>query len=220
MLRIRSSEITHVYTDGSSIYTLNLVPGQAIYGEKLITQDEIEYRLWNPRKSKMAALIHKGCKIFPFTMDSTVLYLGAASGTTASHFSDICTRGMIYCVEISPRPFRKLVSICESRENMMPLLADANRPEDYQGIVGRADILYQDIAQRNQAEIFLKNLGFVKEEGFAFLMLKARSVDVTQRPERVYQAVEEKLSRSGVNIIQSVNLEPYEKDHAAFIAQK
>ncbi|MFQ5909329.1 MAG: fibrillarin-like rRNA/tRNA 2'-O-methyltransferase [Thermoplasmata archaeon] len=220
MLRIRPSEIPHVFTDGSGLHTLNLVPGQAVYGEKLTTQEGVEYRFWNPRKSKLAALILKGCEVFPFTEQSTVLYLGAASGTTASHVSDICSCGMVYCVEVSPRPFRNLISISESRENMMPLLADANRPEEYQRIVGRADILYQDIAQRNQAEIFLKNIRFVNEDGYAILMLKARSVDVTQRPERVYRAVEDELSRSDVNILQRVNLEPFEKDHAAFITQE
>jgi fibrillarin-like pre-rRNA processing protein len=218
--RIRPSETRHVYTDGTSIYTLNLVPGQAIYGERLVAQDESEYRVWNPRKSKLSALILKGCKSFPFTGTSTVLYLGAASGTTASHLSDICVQGMIYCVEISPRPFRKLMSVSENRENMLPLLADANRPKHYQRIVGKADVLYQDVAQRNQAEILLRNLELVKEEGFAFLMIKARSIDVTQRPDKIYRDTEERLSSSGVRIMQRTNLEPYEKNHAAFVIQK
>ena len=220
MPRIRSAGIEHVYTDGPGLFTRNLVPGEAVYGERLRTQDGSEYRYWNPRRSKLAALILKGCDLFPFTADSTVLYLGAASGTTASHLSDICSRGTIYCVEVSPRPFRKLVSVSESRKNMMPILADANKPEDYRAAVGRADIVYQDVAQRAQAGILLKNLGLVRERGYAFLMVKARSVDVTKRPTRVYDAVEDELLRSGVNILRRVNLDPYEKDHAAFIAQK
>lgn len=220
MPRIRSSGIRHVYTDGASIYTLNLVPGRAVYGERLVTQDEIEYRVWNPKKSKLSALILKGCKSFPFTGTSNVLYLGAASGTTASHLSDICARGKIYCVEISPRPFRKLVAVSENRKNMLPILADANMPRHYQRVVGKADVLYQDVAQRNQVEILLRNLELVKEGGFAFLMIKARSVDVTQRPDRIYRDAEERLSSSGVRMIQRTNLEPYERDHAAFVIQK
>jgi len=217
---IRPLGIEHVYTDGPGLFTRNLVPGEAVYGERLKTQDETEYRFWNPRRSKLAALILKGCEVFPFAADSTVLYLGAASGTTASHLSDICSRGVVYCIEISPRPFRKLVSLSESRKNMMPILADANKPESYQAAIGRADIVYQDIAQRNQAGILLKNLGLVRERGYAFLMVKARSVDVTKRPKRVYDAVEDELSRSGVNVLQRVNLDPYEKDHAVLIARK
>ncbi|MFQ6107736.1 MAG: fibrillarin-like rRNA/tRNA 2'-O-methyltransferase [Thermoplasmata archaeon] len=217
---IRPSDIPHIYTDGSNLYTRSLAPGRAVYGERLVTQDGVEYRFWNPKKSKLAALILKGCKTFPFATDSTVLYLGAASGTTASHLSDVCTQGMIYCVEIAPRPFRKLMSVSESRENMAPLLTDANRPENYMTVLGRADILYQDIAQRNQAEIFIKNLGLIKEDGFAFLMLKARSIDVTRKPEKVYQSVENELADAGVRILQRVDLAPYERDHAAFLARK
>lgn len=220
MPRIRPSETRHVYTDGTNLYTLNLVPGQAVYGERLVTQNGSEYRVWNPRKSKLSALILKGCKSFPFTSTSNVLYLGAASGTTASHLSDICAQGMIYCVEISPRPFRKLMTVSENRGNMLPLLADANTPRRYQRVIGRVDVLYQDVAQRNQVEILIRNLKLVKEEGFAFLMIKARSIDVTQRPDRIYRDTEEALSSSGVRIIQRTNLEPYEKDHAAFVMQK
>lgn len=220
MPRIRSSENRHVYTDGTNIYTLNLVPGRAVYGERLVIQEESEYRVWNPRKSKLSALILKGCKSFPFTDTSAVLYLGAASGTTASHLSDICAQGLIYCVEISPRPFRKLMTVSENRENMLPLLADANKPRHYRRVVGKVDVLYQDVAQRNQVEILVRNLELVKEEGFAFFMIKARSVDVTQRPDRIYRDTEETLSSSGMKIIQRTDLEPYEKDHAAFVIQK
>jgi fibrillarin-like pre-rRNA processing protein len=127
---------------------------------------------------------------------------------------------MIYCVEVAPRPFRKLVMVSESRSNMMPILSDAAKPEDYRAVVGRVDVVYQDVAQRDQAGILAKNLGMLREGGLAILMVKARSIDVTKKPSHVYGLVGEELSRSGLRVLQRVDLTPYEKDHAAFIARK
>ncbi|MFQ5883564.1 MAG: fibrillarin-like rRNA/tRNA 2'-O-methyltransferase [Thermoplasmata archaeon] len=217
MEKIVPHELPHVYTDGRTLYTENLVPGQSVYGEKLVPHIGVEYRAWNPKRSKLAAFILKGCRIFPFEKKSTVLYLGAATGTTASHVSDIVAEGMVYCVEISPFPFRKLVSLCETRPDMTPLLADANNPEGYEQLVGKVDVLYQDIAQRNQVEIFLKNLKFLKEKGAAYLMVKARSIDVSKDPEEVYDSVKQKLIEAGLNVIESSDLTPYEKDHMAIV---
>jgi fibrillarin-like pre-rRNA processing protein len=202
------------------LFTRNLVPGEDVYGERLRNQDGVEYRFWNPRKSKLAALILKGCEFFPFNPNSTVLYLGAAGGTTASHLSDICSHGMIYCVEISPRPFRKLVTVSERRGNMMPILADANRPQDYQTIVGRVDVVYQDVAQKDQVGILLKNLNLLREGDLAFLMVKSRSIDVTRKPADMYDLVESELLREGVEVLRRIDLAPLEKDHAAFVACK
>jgi fibrillarin-like pre-rRNA processing protein len=211
--------VTHklVYTDGRTIYTRNLVPGQSVYGEKLVASEGVEYRAWNPKRSKLAAFIIKGGKTFPFEGKSTILYLGAATGTTASHLSDIAAQGMIYCVEISSLPFRKLVSLCETRRNMMPLLADANNPEGYEKVLVEVDVLYQDIAQRNQVEIFLKNLKFMKEGGTAYLMVKARSVDVSMDPKAVYESVKHDLKRARLKVVESKDIAPYEKDHMAIV---
>jgi len=220
MVRIRPSEFPHIYTDERDIFTKNLVPGSSVYGEKLVKEGGIEYRLWDPRRSKLSALLHKGCKFLPLERKSKILYLGAASGTTASHLSDIAVEGTIFCVEISPRAFQKLVTICEERTNMMPILADANKPESYESYLGKVDILYQDIAQRHQASIFLKNMRFLKEEGIGYLMVKSRSIDVGARPEAIYRKVEKEMISEGVNVLDTIPLEPYEKDHAAIIVEK
>lgn len=216
-MEIVPHEIPHVFTDGTTLYTENLVPGQSVYGEKLVPHIGIEYRAWNPKRSKLGAFILKGCKTFPFEEKSTILYLGAATGTTSSHLSDIVRDGMVYCVEISPLPFRKLVSLCETRHNMTPLLADANNPEGYEQLVGKVDVLYQDIAQRNQVDIFLKNLRFLEEHGVAYLMVKARSIDVSMDPKDVYSSAKERLQEEGLNVVESSDLAPYEKDHMAIV---
>lgn len=217
MGEIEPHRMPHIYTDGRTIYTRNLVPGQSVYGEKLVLSEGVEYRAWNPRRSKLAAYILKGCRTFPFDRGSTILYLGAATGTTASHLSDIATQGMIYCVEISSLPFRKLVSLCETRRNMVPLLADANNPEGYQKLIAEVDILYQDIAQRNQVEILRKNMKFLRESGVAFLMVKARSIDVSMDPKDLFESVKSELKQSGLKLVESKNLAPYEKDHMAIV---
>ncbi|MCK4443290.1 MAG: fibrillarin-like rRNA/tRNA 2'-O-methyltransferase [Thermoplasmata archaeon] len=208
-----------VFTDGRTLYTINLIPGQSVYGEKLVPHLDVQYRAWNPKRSKLAAFILKGCRTFPFRKDSTVLYLGAATGTTASHLSDIVTEGSIYCVEISPPPFRKLVSLCETRHNMIPILEDANSPETYEHLTGRVDIVYQDIAQRHQVDIFVKNLRLLEEDGTAFFMVKARSIDVSMIPENVYSSVKDDLRRAGLKIVESKELAPYEKDHMAIVLE-
>lgn len=210
-----------VYTDGHRLFTRNMVPKNQVYGENLEVQDGVEYRAWNPKRSKLAAAILNGCKNVPIKQNSNVLYLGAATGTTASHVSDIAVDGIVYCVEISPRAFRYLLPLCEIRKNMMPILADANKTELYGRIVGSADIVYQDIAQKEQAAIFLKNINeFLAKDGYGILIVKARSIDVTAHPKEIYDNVLKELSGSRINIQEVVNLEPYEKDHIMITCTK
>jgi fibrillarin-like pre-rRNA processing protein len=218
MVEITPQGLPGVYTDGRSIYTVNLVPGQSVYGEKLEPHLDAQYRAWNPKRSKLAAFILKGCKTFPFKEDSTVLYLGAATGTTASHVSDLVSNGTIYCVEISPPPFRKLVSLCETRDNMIPIMADAHSPETYEQLVDTVDIVYMDIAQRHQVDIFLNNLRLLKDGGTSYFMVKARSIDVSKDPKSVYDSVKEELRAAGLNVLESSELNPYEKDHMAVVS--
>ena len=142
------------------IFTRNLVPGMQVYGEKLVKYGDDEFREWTPFKSKPAAAIVKGLNQFGLKPGDKVLYLGAASGTTVSHFSDIVgDSGMIFALDFAPRVVRDLVGLCEARKNIAPLLEDANKPESYkEKIIHPVDFLFQDIAQKNQAEIFMKNV--------------------------------------------------------------
>jgi len=217
---IHRSDIPHVYTDGQRVYTANLAPGVAVYGERLVTQDGVEYRTWDPRRSKLAALVRKGVGVFPFRRRTDVLYLGAAQGTTVSHLSDICVEGTIYSVEVSRRAFQKLFEISERRPNIMPILGDAGAPEAYLRIVGPVEALYQDVAQRDQVDIFRKNLRFLRPEGVGILIVKARSVDVAAKPKDVYAEVRRDLSTANVDVLEMTELDPFAKDHAAFVVEK
>jgi len=219
-VQIRQSDIPHVYTDGDRVYTVNLDPGVAVYGERLVAQGGVEYRAWDPRRSKLAALLQKGVGVFPFGRRTDVLYLGAAQGTTVSHISDICVEGTIYAVEVSRRAFQKLLALSERRHNVMPILGDAGKPEAYERLVGPVEALYQDVAQRDQVEIFAQNLRFLKPGGFGLLMVKARSADVTAKPRDVYARVRRELAAAGLSLVQATELDPLEKDHAAMLVER
>ncbi len=207
-----------VYTDGRHLLTVNGAPGKDVYGERRVDIDGIEYRHWDPYRSKLAAMIMLGAKRFGLESDSKVLYLGAASGTTASHVSDIVSEGYVFCVEVSERSFRDLVRVCETRKNMIPILADANTPEEYGEIIEGVEFVYQDIAQRNQVEIFVRNMAaFEAERGI--LMLKSRSIDVNRQPKTVFREVRKSLLEKCLKIKDVFELEKYSKDHAAFIME-
>jgi len=209
-----------VYSDARDFFTLNLVTGVKVYGERLLTCGGREYRRWDPHRSKLAALLQRGCPAWPFKVDTEVLYLGAASGTTASHLSDICTAGRLYCIEISSRVFRKLLDVAVRRPNMMPFLGDAGRPDSYKSLFGFVDVVYQDIAQRDQVPIFLKNVFFLGPGGFGFLMVKARSIDVAAQPADIYRQVSKDLTAAGLDVLGIVRLDPFQKDHAAAVVQR
>ena len=206
---------------GTDLFTVNLVPGKQVYDEKLLRIDNKEYREWNPRKSKLAAAILKGIGQIGVRPGQVVLYLGASSGTTPSHVSDILGKdGFMFALDFAPRVVRDLVFLCEERKNMCPLLADANKPEEYLGRVCEVDFLYQDIAQRNQAEIFMKNVDlFLKKDGFAMLCVKARSVDVTADPNYVYKKIKADLEKK-YTMIDWKKLDPFERDHCVFLIKK
>lgn len=205
--------------DDQRIATPNLAPGMRVYDEDLLTIEGVEWRTWNPMRSKLGSYIVKGGRNFPLQRDSKVVYLGAANGTTPSHVSDIVREGVLVAVEFSPRSFRDLLNVAKHRPNMIPILADAWRPELYERYVGKVDLLFQDIAQRQQAAIFAKNL-LVFKPAWGILAVKARSVDVAANPRDVYQAVADEVERvSGYDVIESVDLGPFEKDHAALVVR-
>ncbi len=179
-----------------------------------------EYRLWNPRRSKLAAAVLNGLETFPFQDNSKILYLGASTGTTPSHISDITSDGLIYCVEFAPRVMRKLLDLSQIRPNLIPILDDATKPRNYLHLVEKADIIYSDVAQPSQTQIFMENMRlFLKDGGLGFLMLKARSIDVTRNPEEIYREEESRLKTAGFRVLEKINLEPYEKDHMAFVCE-
>jgi len=200
-----------VYRIGRDIATENSTPGFRVYDEKLLKSKDREYRLWDPYRSKLAAGILKGLKKFPFDSNSNVLYLGASSGTTASHLADICNNALIYCVEFSKRMMQELLPLTMRKRNMIPILADAKIPSMYLHQIAKVDVLYQDVAQKNQAEILLKNSELFNPR-FAILSIKSRSINAVESPKKVFKREINEL-RKDFNVLQKIDLRPYEKDH-------
>jgi len=178
------------------------------YGEKKFG----EFREWKPYRSKFSAMILNGY-IPQINPGWKILYLGAATGTTVSHFSDIFDRGVIYAVEYSAKPFLKLLRLSMERKNIIPLLKDAEKAEEYSGIVEKVDFIYQDVAQKEQIKIFTMNANmFLKSEGSGLITVKARSIDSTSEPEEIFERVLNDLAIN-YDIISHGTLEPYHKDH-------
>ncbi len=222
---MKQSRFHRIYEKGKrrkKLFTKNLIPGKTVYDENLIKENNLEYREWDARRSKLAAAILKGIDKIGIEKGSVVLYLGASSGTTVSHVSDIVGKeGFVFAVEFAPRMMRDLVFLCEGRKNIAPMLYDANKPEEYkEKMADEADIVYMDIAQRNQAEIFLKNVDmFLKKGGMGLLAVKARSVNVTEKPSKIFRQVREKLEKN-LKVIDSKMLSPFQKDHCMFVVKK
>jgi fibrillarin-like pre-rRNA processing protein len=209
--------------DGSQrLATKNLTPGRNVYGERLVCYEGVEYRLWDAFRSKLAAAILKGLKNVPIKPGHQVLYLGAASGTTASHVSDIVgENGHVYCVEFASRAMRELVNnVCAYRRNMSPLLEDARLPERYALFIkGKVDDIYCDIAQPEQAKVLADNADlFLKNSGWVMLAVKAQSIDVTKEPSEVFKREVKVLESRGFRIADIIHLEPYDKAHAMIVA--
>jgi fibrillarin-like pre-rRNA processing protein len=208
--------------DGSArIATRNLAPGKRVYGERLFKWGDVEYREWNPYRSKLAAALLKGLEELPVKEGDRVLYLGAATGTTASHVSDIVgPKGKVYAIDIAPRVMRELIVVCESRPNMYPILADARKPYEYRHIVEIVDGIYADVAQPEQAELVADNADyFLREGGWLLLAIKARSIDVTKEPSEVFKREIDILKQRGFEIVDMVHLEPFDRDHAMVYAR-
>ena len=222
---IKQSKIFEVYELQDSrrrqLYTINMVPGQKVYDEGLIKENGIEYREWDAYKSKLAAAILKGSPNISIRKNDVVLYLGSASGTTVSHVSDIVgIDGFVFAVDIAPRVMRDMIFLCYKRKNIAPVLADANKIDDIKEKICGVDVVYQDVAQKNQMEIFLKNVSmFLKGGGYGLLAAKARSIDVTRSPKQIFKEIKEKLEKY-LTIIDYRELEPFQKDHCMFICKK
>lgn len=184
-----------------------------VYGEKSING----HRVWDPYRSKLAALYYlsEGVEL---TSDLRVLYLGAAHGTTVSHVADYVD--MVYAVEFAPKPMRDLLEIAERRTNIIPIMADAADPSPYAPLIEEVDIIYQDVAQRDQVIIAGKNSIFLKSGGRLILMLKTRSIDVSREPGNVLEESLVGLRAGSIRIDTSLWLTPYHLDHAAILCTK
>ena len=219
--KMKQTKHAKIFEDRGRIYTINLVKGKKVYGERLFIERGIEYREWDIRRSKLGAAIKKNIKQLGFKPGNVVLYLGSASGTTVSHVSDIIgPKGLIFALEFAPRVMRDLMFMCNDRKNIAPILADAHQPQKYEDKMCMVDFVFQDIAQKDQAEIFLRNCElFLKDDGLAIIAIKSRSIDITKKPTLIYKIVENKLKEK-MDVIDFKTLDPFERDHCVFLCRK
>ncbi|MEM0139232.1 MAG: fibrillarin-like rRNA/tRNA 2'-O-methyltransferase, partial [Ferroplasma sp.] len=189
------------------VYSLSQY-NNSVYGEKIKAYNGTYLREWNPKRSKLGAAILKGFNNIPFNEKSNVVYLGASTGTTVSHVSDLCFKGKIFAVEFSYDSFVKLYSLARIRNNIFPILEDANLPEQYSFFAENPDIIYQDIAQRNQVEIFNKNSEIFTSARKAILIIKIRAISSSRSDEHILKASLKKIN--GFKIINIIDLKPYD----------
>jgi len=220
------------------LVTHNLTPGESVYGEKRIQVQNsaptasaeetngdsapattVEYRVWNPFRSKLAAGIIGGLENIHMGPGSKVLYLGAASGTSVSHVADIVGKtGTVYAVEFSHRSGRDLVNMATHRTNVIPIVEDARHPNRYRILVPMVDCVFADVAQPDQARIVALNAHmFLKVGGGVVVSIKANCIDSTAAPEAVFAREVEKLRSERIKPKEQLTLEPYERDHAMVV---
>ena len=200
--------------------TPNLNKGVTVYNERLFTQSGVEYRTWDAYKSKLAACIQSNLKNIPQLDDLRILYLGAATGTTVSHVSDIVgpNKGIIVALEFSAKAARRLIQLAKTRPNIIPVVADARNPGEYATMVHAVDFIFQDISQVNQAQIFIDNAkAFLKPGGKAIFIIKAASIDTTKTVEVVTEEVVNQVKKAGFTVESVVDISRFEKEHRALL---
>lgn len=211
----------------SMLVTKNLVPGESVYGEKRISIEtgedggKIEYRVWNPFRSKLAAGVLGGMDKIFIVPGAKVLYLGAASGTSVSHVADIVgPEGVVYAVEFSPRSGRDLINMAKKRTNVIPIVEDARFPQKYRMLLSTVDVIFADVAQPDQARIVAHNAHqFLKVDGHAVISIKANCIDSTAPAEAVFSREIDALRAEMFKPLEQITLEPYERDHAMVTAR-
>ncbi len=212
---MKKSKYDGVYTDGRDFYTKSPI-GESVYGERVLKINGKFFRKWIPSRSKLAAALKKNIRTFPFK-NAKILYLGASTGTTVSHLSDI-TEDIIWAVEVSPISIYKLVALAKKRKNIVPILDDAHYPENYSVLVESPDVIYQDISQRDQTNIFIKNMMFFKPE-IGFLMLKTRTINMREKPREVLKTEVHKIEEH-FNIVEIKDISRFQKDHFVLVVKR
>ncbi len=210
-----------VFREGRELYTINADVGHRVHGETLRSVGGVEYRTWDPFRSKLAGLLLRGAPDDVFGTVHSVLYLGGAHGTTVSHLADLWPEEPIFVIEKSATAFAPLLALARRRENLLPILADAQLPERYQADVGSVDLLYQDVAQRNQATIFAENVAScLSPKGRGILMLKVRSVTQRRPAAAIARETRAELVRAGLSVLGEVALAPFAREHVALLVRR
>jgi len=217
-MRLLGSKFPNIAEEKGKLYVASQ---HTDFGEQLVEREGKLWRVWEPKRSKLASAIVKRISQIGFHEGDTVLYLGASHGYTPSFVADIIgEKGVVFCLDFAPNVVRDLLKKCKARNNMIPLLADAKHPESYSFRVTGADVVYMDVAQRDQVRIFVENCKlYLKEEGFGILALKARSVDMAKHPKDVFKEAYKELEKT-MKVVDYRELDPFEKDHALFVVKR
>ncbi len=224
-MKIKKLTDNLIKIDNKHYATISKSPGINVYGEKTIRWKDKELRIWNPSKSKLSAALHNNLPleyIREIENATTMLYLGIANGTTASHIEDLNPNMTIFGVEISPRSIIDLIYMIENRKsNIIPILESASHPHKYSFMLTKVDTMYVDIAQPHQTDIALKNAEiFLKRNKYLFLTIKTRSIDIKKKPKEVIRGEIKKIENNGYEVTFKGTLHPYEKDHGFVIVRK
>ena len=171
-----------------------------------------KWETWNPYHSKLSAYLAAGGENWPFKANSKILYLGSAEGNTISYLSEISKTNTITAVDISAVAMAELLVLAKSKKNIIPSLNDAHFPERYRIQANNPEIIYQDIAQNDQVDIFVRNCKYFKPK-YAFLMLKTQSI--SGKNKDIFKDTEEKL-KENFEKVETVNINKLAKGHSAY----
>ena len=176
---------------------------------------EDRWIVWNPYHSKLSAYLLAGGKNWPFERNSKILYLGSAEGNTISYLSEICKTNSITAIEISPVAMAELLVLVKKKNNIIPCLCDAHFPEKYRIQANNPEIIYQDIAQNDQVEIFIRNCEYFKPKQ-AFLMLKTQSI--AKKDLDIFKSTKKRLNEI-FESVESVNINKWARGHSAYFME-
>ena len=101
-------------------------------------------------------------------------------------------------------------------------MENANFPENYaKSIFTDIDLIYQDVAQPNQADIAIANANYyLNDSGILIIAIKSQSIDSITKPEIVFKEEKRKLEHAGYSVIESINIHKYAAHHIILIVQK
>ena len=220
-----------VRREGRTLWSRNSTRGKSVGGERRKRDGKIEWRRWDPFRSKVAAALlmtsQKASELLPSPGD-TCLYLGASSGTTVSHIHDmVCGsnnhhNGQIIAVEISPRMMRDLSSLAEDRSGLIPILNDARETQSYAPAMReKAHWIHQDLSIADQAENFISiATSTLKNGGIGLLSLKAASERQFEGDDQSrFSRAEKLIEESELELIEKIDISQYQEQHMVFFVR-
>ena len=218
--------------EGKSLWSRNANKGMSVRGERRKRDGRVEWRRWDPFRSKVAAALlltsQEPSELLPGPGD-TCLYLGASSGSTVSHIHDmVCGsdnhhNGQIIAVEISPRMMRDLSTLAGDRNGLIPILSDARDVGSYATVMrDKAHWIHQDLSIADQAENFISIAkSTLREGGVGLFSLKAASERHSDGDDHSrFSSAEKLLEDSELELIERIDISQYQDQHVVFVVKQ